>query len=213
VLRVALIGLSLLCCTSAVVAEEAVGVTGAGRGVGQPVAVQERLAPNGDGPRQVLFLDRSALSLDADGDVTVEDFTFDPALRQGRLAISATAGTLRFVGGSISKTGDVTIRTPTASVSLQGGIAFVEVQRDGRTAITLGYGVEATVTSNDGATVRLIRPGQTVSVAPQGGISAPSRAEPSALDQLIRRVEGGAGLQPARGAIDQRAGPLPVNRP
>ncbi len=212
-LRFALIGLSLLCCTSALVAEEAVGVTGAGRGVGQPVAVQDRLAPTGEGPRQVLFLDRSALSLDADGDITVDEFAFDPALRQGRLAISATAGTLRFVGGSISKTGDVTIRTPTASVNLQGGIAFVEVQRDGRTAITLGYGVEATVTGQDGTTVRLIRPGETVSVTPQGGVSAPSRAEPSTLDQLIRRVEGGGGARPGRTAIDQRAGPLPASRP
>ncbi|TAD87057.1 MAG: hypothetical protein EAZ99_18810 [Alphaproteobacteria bacterium] len=170
-------------------AEDRAGVTSTGPAAGTSVGVAERLGPAAE-PRQILFLDRSALSLDPDGEIVVEAFSFDPAQRQGRLAIRAEAGTLRFVGGSLSKTGDVTITTPNAAIALRGGIAFVEVQPNGRTSITLGYGVEATVTGRDGSTARLVQPGETVSVAAEGGVGTPGRAGPAALEALIRRVEG-----------------------
>src|SRR5947209_8172230 len=71
--------------------------------IGQEVQFKERLATGGAGQAQVVFLDESALSIGPNSDVVVDQFVYDPRAAAGKLALSATRGAFRFIGGKLSK--------------------------------------------------------------------------------------------------------------
>ena len=65
---------------------------------------------------QLLFLDESALTIASNSDVVLDKFIYDPKTSKGEIALSLGAGVFRFVGGRISKTSMVRIKTPTATI-------------------------------------------------------------------------------------------------
>jgi hypothetical protein len=92
----------------------------------------ERIAALGRGQVQLLFADQSSLSIAPDSDVVINEFIYDPQTETGNLTATVTAGLLRYVGGGISKTRDVVFYTPTAAVSVRGGIVLINAGRDAR---------------------------------------------------------------------------------
>src|SRR5262249_18274202 len=74
--------------------------------VGQEVVFNERLVTTSAGQTQVIFLDKSALTIGPNSDVTVDQFVYDPNTETGKMAMSATKGVLRYVGGKLSKQED-----------------------------------------------------------------------------------------------------------
>src|SRR5690242_12188140 len=71
--------------------------------MGQPVVFNEHIATQAAGQTQIMFLDESAMTIGPDSDVTIDQFVYDPNAGTGKLAMSATRGVLRYVGGKISK--------------------------------------------------------------------------------------------------------------
>src|SRR5258705_2997756 len=110
----------------------------------------------------MLFLDGSALTVGPNSDVVLDEFVYDPSTETGKLAVSATRGVLRLVGGKISKTEPVTLRTPTATLGIRGGIAIYD---NGQASFLFGKSMTVEARQPDGsvAPVELTRPG-TVSV-------------------------------------------------
>jgi hypothetical protein len=92
--------------------------------IGAGLVENEKIRTSPDGTANVIFADRSTLTVGKGSEVTLDKFVYDPSSKSGGLAIGLAAGTLRFVGGQLSKSGDVQVKTPTATMTVRGGIAL-----------------------------------------------------------------------------------------
>src|SRR5438270_7407434 len=167
------------------------GAASRGLIIGQEVLFNERLATGGAGQAQILFLDESALSIGPNSDVVVDQFVYDPRADAGKLALSATRGVFRFVGGKLSKQENaVTMATPSANLAIRGGIFLAETGPDGDLTVVLIYGTELTVTGRNGATTTIRRPGFAIRVErPGASPSLPLRLEHEKLAALTAQFE------------------------
>src|SRR5205823_13044929 len=121
------------------------------------------------GQTQILFLDQSAMTVGPNSDVTIDQFVYDPNTGAGQLAMSATQGVLRFVGGKLSKNENaVKLVTPSGSVSVRGGAFLANLDRNGQLRAIFIYGRELTVTGITGASQKIERPGYEVTIAGRG---------------------------------------------
>src|SRR5947207_245669 len=133
----------ILVCTTASFAQERVGVSSAvnqaatgtppGRPtrqltIGQGVVFNERITTEQIGQSQLLFLDESSMTVGPNSDLTIDQFVYDPKSGGGKLAMSATKGLLRFVGGKLSKQDEgVTLRTGAATLAVRGGAFIAQI--------------------------------------------------------------------------------------
>ena len=85
---------------------------------------------------------------------------FDPNTKTGELAINASKGVLRLVGGKISKGQPITITTPSSTIGIRGGITILDV-RPGQTNSTFVFGKDMTVRGG-GQTQVATRPGSMI---------------------------------------------------
>ena len=113
--------------------------------VGIDVFGNERVVTGAADRAHLVFLDGSGLTVGANSELVIDKFVFDPNRNVGELAVNATKGALRFVGGAISKKGEVIIRTPSAHIGVRGGIVTVTVGADGSTTATFLFGDRMTV--------------------------------------------------------------------
>jgi hypothetical protein len=100
--------------------------------IGHDVMRNERIDTIGKGQVQLLFADQSSLSIAPDTDIVINEFLYDRQTQAGNLSVTVTTGMLRYVGGRISNTQDVTFYTPTAVVTLRGGIMVIKAGREAR---------------------------------------------------------------------------------
>jgi hypothetical protein len=163
--------------------------------VGQQVVHNEHIVTDAGGQAQILFLDESAMTIGPNADVTIDEFVYDPRTGTGRLAMSATRGVMRFVGGKLSKNENaVAMQTPTATIGIRGGVFVMELQRGGSLDTVFVYGKEMRVTGTGGATQLVTRPGFGVSVAGPGATPTPPAAVPGGrLTGMLAQLSGKAG--------------------
>ncbi len=157
--------------------------------IGTNVFFEERIETSKTGQAQLLFLDESALTIASNSDVVLDKFIYDPKTSKGELALSLGAGVFRFVGGRISKTAMVRIKTQTATIGVRGGIAIIKVEPGtGATRAIFMFGKEMTVNNDSGITRRVTRPGFGIDVA---SLVAPpsSPFKVTALDLALTLIE------------------------
>jgi len=160
--------------------------------VGVNVQANERIVTTANGQAQMLFLDESAFTIGPNSDVVLDEFVFDPETGTGKIALIATKGVFRLVGGKISKRTPVTLKTPTAVIGIRGGIALVNVAPNGATQATFLFGDQMTV-GTAGGTQAVTRPGFTVSATSAGAPpSNPVRATSDQLGAALGGLEGSA---------------------
>jgi hypothetical protein len=92
--------------------------------IGTNLVQNQKIRTSTDGTANVIFADRSTLTVGKSSEVVLDKFVYDPATGTGGLAIDLTQGALRFVGGKLSKDGNVQVKTPTATMTVRGGIAL-----------------------------------------------------------------------------------------
>lgn len=162
--------------------------------VGVNVVANERIVTTAEGQAQMLFRDESAFTVGPNSDVVLDEFVYDPNTQTGKIAFSATKGVFRLVGGKISKKTPVTLKTPTSTIGIRGGIALISIQPNGSTRATFLFGDAMTVESG-GVVKRVTRPG--FSITTESADSPPSDPEPASsedLDAALSALEG--GLEP-----------------
>ena len=181
--------------------------------VGLDIFTRESVVTTATGQAQMLFLDESALTVGPNSEVVLDEFVYDPAQKTGKIALSATKGVFRLVGGQISKTNPVTLKTPTATIGVRGGIAIVSQQQGGQLAATFLFGQSMSVNSG-GETQTVTRPGfQVLVTGPNIPPLPPQPAPPGELRQSVQTLEGSGQQQnqqqqqQGQGA-EQRAGGL-----
>jgi hypothetical protein len=163
--------------------------------LGQSVVFNEHIATAAAGQTQILFLDESAMTIGPGSDLTIDQFVYDPNTGTGRLAMSATRGILRFVGGKLSKSDNaVSLHTQSATIAVRGGALLVDQDPSGRVDVYFIYGVGASVTGTDGVTQSIRRPGFAVTVSGPGSSPSPPYPTPTdALTRLLIALDGRPG--------------------
>lgn len=156
--------------------------------IGDSIVYDQKITTESDGQALITFVDRSTITVGADSEIVIDEFVYDRGAKAGRLATSLTRGALRFIGGAISKNPDsVTVKTPSSTLGIRGGVMIVGVDGEETTAI-LVHGKEMTVTGVDGQTKRVVRNDFGITIG-RNGMSEPVRVRPEVLRQLTTRLE------------------------
>jgi len=199
---------SLVLAVAAPALAQTVGVTGAVNpnttgtppgatvrtlGTGSDVVFNERITTEATGQADILFVDRSALSVGPNSDLVIDEFVYSPDTGTGKLAASATKGVFRFVGGALSKNPDsVSIKTPAAIVGVRGGVILLVVNPNGGATLYFLYGDQASITSPKGQ-MSLRHRSWAANISPDGVIGDPYPADPAALLALLKLLNGQTG--------------------
>lgn len=125
------------------------------------VYFRDTLQTSRDGAMHVTFKDRTVLRLGSNATAVADEFIYDPS-GSGKLTASVTQGIARFVSGRL-KGDQVAIRTPTATIGINGTDFSVWVERTGRTTVWVNDGA-VTVTPQGGQT-ELVNDGETVATS------------------------------------------------
>lgn len=96
----------------------------------------------------------------------IDKFVYDPSTQKGELAINASKGVFRVIGGRISKTTPITVTTPSSTMGIRGGIMVIGVDPGNATTppsttSIFVFGNSMTVTAN-GVTQTVTVPGLQV---------------------------------------------------
>src|SRR5712692_6095224 len=114
--------------------------------VGTDVQANEIISTATDDRAHLAFLDGTTLTIGPSSQLTIDKFVYDPTTQKGELAVNATKGVFRVIGGRISKTSAIAVTTPAATMGIRGGIAVFGVQASATTSI-LVFGNSLTVTA------------------------------------------------------------------
>ena len=176
-------------------------------GVGAPVVAQETIASSQSGRGQVMFSDRTTLTLSPNSEIVLDRFVFDPDGGGSSAGLRLTRGALRFIGGQATRQQEAEIRTPTLIIGIRGSSALVS-HEGGRTRAILiagdrmcaGQGDARTCTNRQGAI--LTEDGYAGQVTQQelGRVLAqvdgpPRRGGPFRADAADAGTSGGVGVR------------------
>jgi hypothetical protein len=189
--------------------------------LGQSIAHKERIQTTAGGSVQLLFLDKTSMTIGPNSDVSIDEYVFDPAANSGKLAATLAKGAMRFVGGQISHNGEATIKTATAVVGIRGGVSILSNNN-----VYLGYG-SANVDSSGGSVT--LQAGEFTSTALGAAPTPPGPPPPDFIANFVRLFQSvggqtggtsaGAASQSRVAAAEQRvtgsgnpvAGTVPTN--
>ena len=123
--------------------------------IGARVLHKERIHTSPTGSVQLLFLDKSTLSIAPNTTLVIDEFVYDPASNSGQMLTKLTQGTLQYIGGELSHQGAVTVETPAAVIGIRGGIGILTQGPKGLQALNLnglqtgqnGAGTFSTITN------------------------------------------------------------------
>lgn len=154
--------------------------------IGQSIAHKERIQTKSSGSVQLLFLDKTSMTIGPNSDLTIDEYVYDPSANTGKLAATLGKGALRFVGGQISHNGDAEIKTASALIGIRGGVMMT----DGKGGIYSGYG---TMTVNSGGQTVTLGAGEFTQTQAGGPPTPPGLPPPGFVQQQIARFQSAAG--------------------
>jgi hypothetical protein len=93
--------------------------------VGAHIVHKERVHTTPAGTAQLLFTDKSSMSIAPNTDIVIDEYVYDPNANNGHMLVSLTKGALRYVGGQLSHQGEATITTSAANIGIRGGTATI----------------------------------------------------------------------------------------
>lgn len=168
--------------------------------IGNSIAHRERIQTTSAGSVQLVFLDKTSMTVGPNSDLAIDEYVYDPASNTGKLAATLTKGVMRFVGGQISHAGNAQVATPTAVVGIRGGVGIFHPNSvyigfgqgqvtSGSSSVTLGAG-EFTQTPGGGA------PPTTPGPPPEGFLQ-------SVLATLQSQPGQGGGARATAGQVNQ----------
>jgi hypothetical protein len=157
--------------------------------IGVDVQANELITTSANDRAHLLFLDGSSLTVGPNAQLTIDKFVFDPNTKTGELAINASKGVLRLVGGKISKNGPIVINTPANTVGIRGGITILDVKAN-QTDSTFVFGKDMTVRAA-GQTQIATRPGSMIVTNVGSPPGLPTILAQGALNAQLAALEGG----------------------
>lgn len=120
--------------------------------VGDDIFLNDTLSTDGKGSAQLMFLDKSALTISPESAVKIDEFVYDPAAKDGTMTVSGAKGAFRFIGGALTKKKAVNLKTPVSTIGIRGGIVDTHIEAGGETDAVFLFGKEMTMTNAAGQT-------------------------------------------------------------
>jgi hypothetical protein len=138
--------------------------------VGSDVFVNERVRTGEDSTAQLLFLDKTSLSVGPQAELVLDRFVYNPNRGSGEVVLNSVKGAFRFVSGAQDPR-HYTIKTPVATLGVRGTIVDYLVQNS-KAVFILVQGT-AQLTIPGGKVVHLTKPGTVYVVHAGGKIEGP----------------------------------------
>ena len=168
--------------------------------IGQSIAHRERIQTTSSGSVQLLFLDKTSMTVGPNSDLAVDEYVYDPATNTGKLAATLSKGVMRFVGGAISHSGNAEIRTANAVVGIRGGVGLFN-----RNGVYIGYGEGQVRSGSYSVTLSAGEYTETPgkSLPPTAPGSPPPGFVQSILTVLQSQPSQGGGARASSGQVNQ----------
>ena len=90
--------------------------------VGSDVFAHEHIRTSDASTAQLLFLDKTSVSIGPRADLVLDSFVYNPNRGTGRVVLNAVQGAFRFITGSQNPR-DYTIRTPVATIGIEARLS------------------------------------------------------------------------------------------
>jgi hypothetical protein len=132
--------------------------------VGSEVFANERIKTGDASTAQLMFLDKTVLSMGPKAELMLDKYVYNPNKGSGQVVVNAVQGGMRFVTGAQNPT-NYAIKTPVATIGIRGTVVDLQV-----TKLETFIGVlEGTLTLRmlDGSTMTVSK-GQYVIIAANG---------------------------------------------
>jgi hypothetical protein len=171
--------------------------------IGIDVQANEAVRTGATDRAHLVFLDGTSVTVGPNARLIIDRFVYDPDAKKGDLAISATQGVFRLVGGKISKNNAITVTTPSGTIGIRGGITIFKVA-PGQTLAAFVFGTRLTVTAA-GQTQAITRPGYQIQVNAGSAPGAPTSIPKGGLMSDLATLENGSTGGTSSGGADQRA--------
>jgi len=173
--------------------------------VGVDVQANEVITTKAGDRAHLMFLDGTSLTVGPDASLVIDKFVYDPNSKTGDLAITASKGVFRLVGGKISKTNAIVVNTPSNTIGIRGGIAMLDVNQTKTRSIFI-FGFSMTIGAN-GRIETITRPGTEVTTSFGSLPGKPSILTRGQLTALLSQFEGSkkGGTPGGSGNADQTA--------
>ncbi len=199
--------------------------------LGNDIFFKDKVTTDAKGNAQLMFVDKSALTVGPNSLVTIDEFVYNPATNSGNMVMQGTKGTFRFIGGALSKKDAVKIKTPVGTIGIRGGILDVNINPETNAVdITKVYGIEATFQDLNGVVTAISDNSQNISIAGIGAqpvitnitpeqamahtaaIAGPEGASAGATD-IPTEADVGAGLNTDSDKGPEANAPIDTNKP
>jgi hypothetical protein len=138
--------------------------------VGSELFANERVRTGVESTAQLLFLDKTSLSVGPQAEIVLDKFVYNPKRGVGEVVLNSVKGAFRFVSGAQDPR-HYTIKTPVATLSVRGTVVDYLVQ-NGRAIFILVQGA-AELKIPGGQSVHLTKPGMVYVVHAGGKIEGP----------------------------------------
>ena len=158
--------------------------------VGAGVEARERITTDAKGSAQIVFRDKSTMTVGHGSSLTINKFVYNGQQGVGEQSAKLTKGALRFVGGAVSHSEGAKIETPSGSMAVRGGMAYICLNCPRGTVFAALTGE---VTLSKGESTVTIPPGEMVTVLPDGTFSPPTPIPLDLLETLDSRFASGGG--------------------
>ncbi len=159
--------------------------------VGSDVYHNETIRTDKTGQVHLMFLDQSSLTIGPNSKVVIDSFVYDPKTNDGHLSISAARGILRFVGGALSKKGNVSIKTPVGNLGIRGAVVLIEIAQDGSMARAfLLYGDELKGTAAQSNATQSVKEHEDGIILSIDGTIRTEHISADMLQQLLAALQG-----------------------
>ncbi|MDB2415393.1 FecR domain-containing protein, partial [Rickettsiales bacterium] len=128
--------------------------------LGADIFFNDTIVTDAKGNAQLLFIDKSALTVGPNAKLVIDKFVYNPQTGNGGITLKGSKGAFRFIGGALSKKKAVKIKTPVGTIGIRGGIAMVDINPStGASEATFIYGQEMTFQNQAGVTQTVTEPG------------------------------------------------------
>jgi len=159
--------------------------------VGIDVQANEVITTKADDRAHLMFLDGTSLTVGPDANLVIDKFVYDPNTKTGDLAITASKGVFRLVGGKISKTSPITITTPSSTIGIRGGIGMFNVSAKETISFFI-FGFSMTINAG-GQSETITRAGSWATTFFGGGPGRPTLYTKADLDKVVGNFNGKGG--------------------
>ena len=167
--------------------------------IGKSIFFNERINTTTSGLVQVLLVDGSTFTVGPNSDLVIDKFVYNPRKKTGEIVATFSKGTMRFIGGKLSKNeGGVKVNTPAGALAIRGGMFQGRVTGN-KGSFSFLYGVSLTY-SNNGQTQTVYEQGYTLDTTSGTPTIRPTTPEDT---NFFTKAFSGGGTVVVGGSGDQ----------